>query len=86
MYDLEEWRTLSSAGNVFELGDIFAIVYKATEMWARVKVSLMRGGYTLFGGAKGAQRVGFIQSVVDSLVKFCQDVESSCHLDLTKLG
>jgi hypothetical protein len=86
MYDLEEWRTLSSAGNVFELGDIFAVVYKATEMWTRIKASLMRGGYTLFGGANGAQRVYLIQSVVESLVKFCQEVESSCHFDLAKLG
>jgi hypothetical protein len=86
MYDLEEWRTLSSTGNVFELGDIFAVVCKATEMWARIKASLMRGGYTLFGGANGSQRVGLIQSIVDSLVKFCQEVESSCHLDLTKSG
>ena len=80
MYDLEEWHTLSSAGDVFELGDT-----KATEMWTRIKASLVRGGYTLLGGAKGTQHGGLIQSVVDSLVKFCQEVESSCHLDLTKL-
>ncbi|KAL7489916.1 hypothetical protein ACHAW6_015655 [Cyclotella cf. meneghiniana] len=84
MYDLEEWRTLSSAGNVFELGDIFSVVCNANEMWTRIKTSLMRGGYTLFGGANGAHRVGLIQSVVDGLVKFYQEVESSCYLDVAR--
>ncbi|KAL3796145.1 hypothetical protein HJC23_000648 [Cyclotella cryptica] len=82
MYDLEEWRVLSSPGNVFELGDIYALVHKAAEMWTRIKVSLMRGGYTLFGGENGAYRASLINSMVDSLAKFCQELEASCLLDL----